>query len=94
MCLFVLEERILVVRRRDEVLFDCARRSPADHVMQRAGFVVGAGSSRAAKWLLADDSAGRFIIDIEIAGRLTESSLGEQDGVAICGEDSSGQRIR
>ena len=43
--------------------------------MQRAGFVIGAGSSRATKRLLPDNCAGRFVIDIEIARGIAQRAF-------------------
>ena len=54
--------------RRDEGLLDRARADPAQQVVDRAGLVVGARGPPAAEGLLADDRAGRLVVDVEVAG--------------------------
>src|SRR4051794_36663149 len=66
------EERVAVVARRDERLLDRARCDPADQVPQRAGLVVRPRGAGAAERLLADDRAGRLVVDVEVSGRMTE----------------------
>ena len=61
--------RVAVVLRRDERLLDRARRGPAQQVDRGAGLVVGARGPAAAERLLADDRAGRLVVDVEVAGR-------------------------
>ncbi len=95
MLIFTLShKRILVIRRRKEILFNRAGGGPADQVQQAAGFVVGAGGSAAAEWLLAYYGAGRFVVDIEITGGVAQGALGQQDCVAVSGEDRSGESVR
>ena len=64
--------RVAVVRRRDQRLLDGAGRGPAHQVLRGAGLVVGAGGAAAAEGLLADDGAGRLVVDVEVAGRVAE----------------------
>ena len=70
-----VEERVAVVRRRHERLLDRARADPADQVPQRARLVVRARGARAAERLLADDGAGRLVVDVEVARRVAELVL-------------------
>ena len=65
-------ERIAVVGRRHERLLDRARADPAQQVQLRAGLVVGARPAGAAERLLADDRAGRLVVDVEVAGGVAQ----------------------
>ena len=65
-------ERIAVVPRRVEGLLDRPRADPAHQVQLRARLVVGARAARAAERLLADDRAGRLVVDVEVAGRVAQ----------------------
>src|SRR4051812_4665940 len=67
-----VQERIPVIGRRNERLFERARCGPAQEVERRAGFVVGARSASAAERLLADDGAGGLVVDIKVPGRVAE----------------------
>src|SRR3954453_11184446 len=87
------EERIAVVARRDERLLDRARADPADQVPHRASLVVRAGCARAAERLLADDGAGRLVVDVEVARRVAQSRLRRVDRGAILGEDGAGEAV-
>ena len=60
---------VAMIGRRCERLLDRARRRPAHQVPQRPGLVVRARGARAAERLLADDRAGRLVVDVEVAGR-------------------------
>src|SRR5436190_11115194 len=63
-------ERVAVIRGRDERLLDRARADPADQVPHRARLVVRARRSSATEGLLADDRAGRLVVDVEVPGRV------------------------
>src|SRR6185312_1192963 len=56
--------RIAEVDRRNEGFLDRALRHPTHQVTRRARLVVGSGSARAAEGLLANDGAGRFVVDV------------------------------
>src|SRR3954470_12700466 len=76
-------EGIAVVGRRVEGLLDRARAHPADQVPQRAGLVVRPRGARAAERLLADDGAGRLVVDVEIARRVAQLLVGELERFAL-----------
>src|ERR1022692_324793 len=59
---------ISVIDRRDEQLLDGPGIDPADQIEDGARLVVGAAGPRAAEGLLADDLAGRLVVDVEVAG--------------------------
>src|SRR4051812_49045396 len=90
----LIHERVAVVRRRDELLLDRARRDPADEVPHRAGLVIRAGRPRAAERLLADDRAGRLVVHVEVAGRVAEPVLGGLDGGAVLREHRAREPVR
>src|SRR5207247_10833718 len=80
---FGRHEWIAVVGGRHERLLDRARAYPTDEVPQRACLVVRAGSACAAERLLADDRAGRLVIDVEVASRIAKLFVGEIDCVTV-----------
>ena len=86
--------RVAVVRRRDERLLDRARRRPAQQVLRGAGLVVGARGAAAAERLLADDGAGRLVVDVEVAGGEAQPLGRVGDGGAVLGDDRAGERVR
>src|SRR6266566_8891295 len=90
---FGRHERIAVVGGRQERLLDRSRAYPTDEVPQRACLVVRAGSACAAERLLADDRAGRLVIDVEVAGRIAKLFVGEIDCVTLACEDRSSQSV-
>src|SRR6266567_5199344 len=59
----------------------------------RAGFVVGAGGAGSAEGLLADDGAGRLVVDVEVAGGVLERRVGFGDGPLVGGEDRAGEAV-
>ena len=65
-------ERVSEVAWRREGLLDGARADPPDQVQLRSGLVVRARGACASEWLLADDRAGRLVVDVEVAGRVAE----------------------
>src|SRR5712691_13272394 len=69
-------EGVAVVRGRHEGFLDRARADPPDQVPHRARLVVRAGRTRAAERLLADNRAGRLVVDVEVAGRIAKLLLG------------------
>src|SRR5260370_38913124 len=89
-----LEVRVAVVAYRQVVSLDRPRASEADHVPDRAGFVVRPGGPGAAERLLTDDRAGRLVVDVEVAGRVAQRVGRLPDGCFIRGEDRSGEPIR
>ena len=74
-------------------LLDRMGAEPADHVQASAGFIIGAGGPGSAEGLLADDGAGTFVVDVEVAGCISESCLHLGDGKAVLGEDGAGQGV-
>src|SRR5215471_15655317 len=85
---------ITVVGRRHERLLDRTGGDPADEVEHRAGLVVGAARPGAAERLLADDRAGRLVVDVEVAGGVPQAVRGIGDRGAVGGQDRAGQRVR
>ena len=65
-------ERVAVVARRTEVLLHGPGADPAHQIQLRAGLVVGARGPRAAERLLTDHRAGRLVVDVEVAGGITQ----------------------
>src|SRR5207249_4576902 len=88
-----VEERVAVVARRHERLLDRAWADPADQVPHRAGLVVRARGARAAERLLADDRAGRLVVDVEVAGRVLELLVRILDRRSVAREDGAGQAV-
>src|SRR5437899_61140 len=91
---FGRHEWIAVVGGRHERLLDRARAYPTDEVPQRAWLVVCAASPCAAERLLADDRAGRLVVDVEVAGGVAQLFVGEIDCFALARKDRSGQSVR
>ena len=56
-----------------------ARRRPAHEVVRPARLVVRARRAAAAERLLADDGAGRLVVDVEVAGREAQLVVRERD---------------
>src|SRR5262245_14373962 len=86
--------RILVIARWREGLFDRSRAYPPKQIDLRPRLVVGARRPRAAKWLLTNDSARRFVIDVEVPGRISKGIRRLENRGAIGAEDRPGKRIR
>ena len=59
-----------------------------------SGVIVGSGSPAAAERLLVDDSSGRFVVDVEIAGCMCQALGQFFDVSSVVGENSSCQGIR
>ena len=53
---------------------------PAHEVRFASSLVIGTGFSTATEGLLADDCTGGFVIDIEVAGGMSEFSGGLDNG--------------
>ena len=68
-------------------------RYPSQQVEHGSGFIVGSGSPAAAERLLVDDSSGRFVVDVEIAGCMCQALGQFFDVSSVVGENSSGQGI-
>src|SRR6266496_6439352 len=64
--------RVAMIGRRHKGLLDRSRRGPAEQVPHRAGLVIRSRRAAAAERLLSDDSAGRLVIDVEVAGGETQ----------------------
>src|SRR5690606_25248869 len=79
----LLHVRVAVVGRRRERLLDRPGADPAEQVVVEAGLVVRAARTGAAERLLRDDGAGRLVVDVEVAGRLSESVLRFADRRAV-----------
>src|SRR4051795_3751280 len=88
------QERVAVVGRRNKRLLDGPRANPTDQVPQRPRLVVGAGSPGAAEGLLPDYRAGRFVVDIKVAGRIAQDRLDVRDGRPVAREYRSGESVR
>src|SRR3954453_1989763 len=84
----------MVVGRRVERLLDRPRRGPPQQVRGGAGLVVGAGRARAAEGLLADDRAGRLVVDVEVAGGEAQAVLGPGHGAPVLRDHRAGQGVR
>jgi hypothetical protein len=89
-----LHERIAIIRRRVEVLLDRPRADPADQIELRPRLVVGARRTRAAERLLADDRAGRLVVDVEVPCGVAERGGGFADRAPILRENRARQRVR
>src|SRR5262249_36283769 len=87
------EERVAPVARRHERLLDRARADPAQQIEDRARLVVGARRARAAKRLLADDGAGRLVVDVEVAGGEAQRFERLAHGDAVVRENGSRQSV-
>src|SRR5579859_7255026 len=87
------QERIPVILRRIEVLFDRSGRSPTDEIEKAAGLVVGAGSAGASKGLLTDHGSGRLVVDVEISRGIDEHLRRRFDRAAVRREDRARQSI-
>src|SRR4051812_38566791 len=83
--------RIRVIGRRHEGLLDGPRRGPAQQVEDAAGLVVRARGARPAERLLADDRAGRLVVDVEVAGPEAKRVRRPLDDPAVGGEDRARQ---
>src|ERR671930_2229248 len=70
-------ERVAVIRWRDERLLDRPWAHPADEIPHRPGLVVRARCTGAAERLLADDRAGRLVVDVEVPRRVPKLLLGQ-----------------
>ena len=78
---------------RAERFLDRVGAEPADHVERGTRLIVGAGGTRAAERLLADDRAGAFIIDVEVTGGVAQGIFHLDDRRAVLREDRAGQGI-
>src|SRR5690349_10949238 len=70
------------------------RRHPTLQVQNRSRLVVGAASPRAAKWLLADNSAGRLVVDVKVAGGKAKYFADPFDDCPVGREHRTGERVR
>lgn len=59
----------------------------------RAGLVVGARGASTAERLLADNSARALVVDVEHTAAVAQQVASGHDGVAIGGEDGSGESV-
>src|SRR6476469_6436160 len=84
---------VLPVLGRDEGLLDRAGGGPAEEVDGGAGLVVGTRRTSAAEGLLADDGAGGLVVDVEVAGGEAQGVLGPGDGLAVLGDDRTGEGV-
>src|SRR5579864_958641 len=64
--------RIVMDRRRREVLLNRPRADPANQIQLRPRLVVRARRARATERLLPDDGACWFVVDVEVARRVLE----------------------
>jgi len=89
-----VHKRVVIAPRWHERLLDAARADPAQQVEDRAGLVVGAGGAGTAKRLLADDGAGGFVVDVEVACGVAQALEALLDRVTVLREDRTGQCVR
>src|SRR5690625_2667942 len=80
-------------RRGDEGLLHRTRAGPTRQVLRRTGLVVGAGGPGTAEGLLTDDGTGGPVVDVEVAGREAQRLLGLGHGLAVAGDDGTGQGV-
>ena len=73
--LFRTHKRIPIISRRNKVLFDRADAYPTQQVKNRTSLVICAARARSSERLLPHDRACRFVIDIEIACRESQSAM-------------------
>src|ERR1039457_115354 len=78
----------------NEGLLEGAGRYPAQQVERRASLVVGAALPGPPEGLLAHHRPGRFVIDVEVAGGVSEGAHPGLDRPPFGGEDRAGQPIR
>src|SRR5690606_34562442 len=86
--------RVGVVRRGYEVLLDHSWRDPPEQVVPGAGLVVGPACPGAPEGLLADDRAGRLVVEVEVARRVPQGLGRPGGGPLVVREDRAGQRVR
>lgn len=60
------EERIRIFSSGNEVFFNRSRTDPPEKVKHRTGLVVGSGTTRTSKRLLAHNCTRWLVIDVEI----------------------------
>lgn len=58
-----------------------------------AGLVVSTRGTGTTKGLLANNGAGALAVNVEVAGSVAQLVLGEADGLAVGGEDGSGETV-
>src|SRR6266550_1007217 len=92
--LFLGHEWILVVDRGRKRLLDVPGAHPANEIENGARLVVSTGSSRAAEWLLSNDSTCRLVVDVEVSGGISECRRGGAHGGTIAREDRTGESVR
>ena len=79
--------------RRIKGFFDGAGTQPAVKIQNGSGFIIGSASPGAAKWLLANNRSGRFVVDIKITGSMPEFFRGQFNSLPVCGNNRTRQCI-
>ena len=74
--LFLGHERVAIICRRRESLFDIPRTDPAHEIQLRPRLIVRTRPARASERLLPHHGARRFVVDVEIAGGIPEREIG------------------
>src|SRR4051794_31595551 len=77
--LFGFHEWIGQLGRGRKILLRVPGGHPAEQVEEPPRLVVGARRAGPTERLLADDGAGRFIVHVEVAGRVTKATRGVRD---------------
>ena len=91
--LFFAHIRIIHRTGRYEGFFRRSRAGPADEVQNGARFVVGTRSTGAAERLLTNNCAGRFVVDVEVAGCVFQRFFHFDERCAVLTPDCTGQCI-
>ena len=66
---------------------------PADHVQASLRLYHWCRRPGSAEGLLADDGAGTFVVDVEVAAGVAQSPLHLHDGLTVLGEHCAGERV-
>jgi len=87
------EEGIAVVGGRNEGFLDGAGAEPAIEVQDGTRLIVGAARAGSAEGLLADNGAGRLVVDVEVACAVSKLVRGQFHRVPILGDHRAGEGV-
>src|SRR5262249_9608938 len=85
---------ILVIPGRRERFLDGSRTHPTQQIDLGTSFVVCPRRPSTSERLLSDDSAGRLVVDVEVASGVSQQLAGLHDGRPLGGKDRTGQCVR
>ena len=89
----LVHERIPPIRRRDHGFLDRPGAHPAEQVHRAARLVVRPRRPGATEGLLTHDGPGGLVVDVEIAGRVSQRVRYAHDRLAVPREDRPGQGV-